>query len=228
MQSVTYDWLGHEWMALRAEGLPKLDVEAQARELFSRLNAELGRSGLSLADTMRTRLWARDRDRRDSGSRVRAATLTGTARSASSSFIAAGYLDSDAAVGVELWAMRASGEGPKTLVEYEPPIVPLRYLVRESIVVLSGVTSVLPTLAEQTAEILTAIQGTLAHAGAGGSNAVKISCILHRSQSSAELRPMLAPVLEQTGATVDFGVAEGYSTSGKLVEIEVTAALGGQ
>jgi len=226
MQSTVYDWLGHEWVALRAEGLPALGVEEQTRELFRRMEAELGRSGLSLGDTMRTRLWARDREARDRSSRVRADTLVGVARSASSSFIAPDYFDSGAAAAVELWAMRPAESGSrKLLVEYEPPIVPLRYLVCESVVVLSGVTAVLAGLAEQVEEILAAIHGSLAQAGAGWQHAVRLASHLDRSQSLAELRSLLKPVTEQTAAEVEFGFVDGYSTPGKLVEIEATAWL---
>lgn len=226
MQQIIYDWLGHDWVGLRAEGLPNLDVAGQTSEIFHRFDAELSRIGLSLADTMRTRLWARTRDSRDQASRVRAAILTGAARSASSSFIAPDYLDSDAAVAVELWAMQpARRDAGKTLVEYDPPIVPLRYLVCESIVALSGVTSVIPTPAGQVSEILAGIEGSLEHAGAGWSNVVKVSCLLHHSQSLIELRSLLAPVTARTPAATEYGFVDGYSSEGKLIEVEVTAQL---
>ena len=226
MQRIIYDWLGREWVSLRAEGLPDLDVEEQTREIFRRFDVALAGVGLSLAATIRTRLWARDRGSRDQGSRVRAAVPAGAARSASSSFIAPGYLDSEAVVAVQLWAMRSAGRDvEKTLIEYDPPIVPLRYLIRESVLALSGVTSLLPTLAEQVPEILAGIEGSLAHAGAGWGDAVKISCLLHRSQSLTELRSLLAPVTARTSAAVEYGFADGYSTEGKLIEIEVTARV---
>ena len=226
MQSTIYDWLGHDWVGLRAEGRPNLDVAGQTSEIFRRFDADLNRIGLSLADAMRTRLWARSRDSRDQGSRARAAILMGAARSASSSFIAPDSLDSDAAVAVELWAMQpAGGNAGKTLVEYNPPIVPLRYLIRESVVVLSGVTSVLPTLAGQIAEILTSIEGSLAHAGIGWEDVVKVSCHLHRSQSLSDLRSLLASVTSRTPAAMEYGFVDGYSSEGKLIEVEVTAIL---
>jgi len=226
MQSTIYDWLGHEWVALRGEGLPTLGVEDQTRDLFRRLAADLQELGLSLGDTLRTRLWARDRDARDRGSRARVDALSGAARSASSSFIAPAYFDSAAAVAVELWAMRpAEPRSQKLLVEYEPPIVPLRYLSREGVLVLSGVTSVLPTLAEQVHEILAAIQASLAQAGVAWPHAVRVASHLHRSQSLIELRSLLKPVTEGAAAELEFGFVDGYSTPGKLVEIEVTAQL---
>jgi enamine deaminase RidA (YjgF/YER057c/UK114 family) len=226
MQITMYDWLGHEWVSLRAEGRGELDVAEQTKDIFGRFDAELGRMGLSLSDAMRSRLWARDRASRDQGSRVRVATLAGASRSVSSSFIAPEYFDSEAAVAVELWAMRPADSGTKkTLVEYDPPIAPLRYLIRESVLALSGVTSVLPALKEQVSEILAAIERSLAHAGAGWSRAVKISCLLHRNQSLTELRSLLAPVTAGTAANIEYGFADGYSTEGKLIEIEVTAQI---
>jgi len=226
MQRTVYDWLGHEWVALRAEGSPQLEVPDQTREVFSRLDEELRGLELSLDNTVRTRLWARDRSSRDQGSRVRVETLTGAARSASSSFIAPDAFDSHGAVAVELWAMRPATRGtPKTLAEYDPPIVPLRYLVWESVVVLSGVTSMLPTLASQVPEITEAITRSLTLAGIDWEQAVKISCILHRSQSQAELRSLLGHVTARSPAVLEISVADGYSTEGKLVEVEVTAQL---
>ena len=226
MQQVIYDWLGHVWVGLRAEGSPNLDVGSQTSEIIRRFDAQLNRSGLSLVDTMRTRLWARTREGRDQASRARAAMLTGATRSASSSFVAPDSLDSAAAVAVELWAMQpARRDAGKTLVEYDPPIVPLRYAVRESVVVLSGVTSVLPTLAGQVSEILAGIEGSLAHASTGWSNIVKVSCLLHHSQSLIELRSLLAPVSARTTAAIEYGYVDGYSSEGKLIEVEVTAQL---
>jgi len=226
MQHTIYDWLGHTWVALRAEGRPQLDVTSQTNDIFQRLDAELSRSALSLDHTMRTRLWARTREGRDKGSRVRALLLTGLARSASSSFIAPDYFDSDAEVAVELWAMQPAQPGAgKTLVEYDPPIVPLRYLSCESALVLSGVTSVLPTLADQVGEILVAIEGTLAQAGAAWGDVVKLSCHLHRSQSLEELRSLLAGLALGAHRERECGFVDGYSTPGKLVEVEVSGRL---
>jgi hypothetical protein len=66
------------------------------------------------------------------------------------------------------------------LVEYDPPIVPLRYLVWGPVVALSGVNAVLPTLPEQVADILPRIEASLADAGAGWEQAALVSCFLHR------------------------------------------------
>jgi enamine deaminase RidA (YjgF/YER057c/UK114 family) len=226
VQSTIYDWLGHEWIMLRAEGSPALGPEAQTSDIFARIAAGLEKAGLSLDDTLRTRLWARDRDARDRGSRARVASLTGNARSASSSFIAPDYFDSGAAVAVEVWAMKPATQGStKNLLEYDPPIVPLRYLIREGVLVLSGVTSVLPTLDAQVEEIVTAVEGSLERAGSGWSQVVRIASHLHHSQTLADLRSLLKPVTERGAAELEFGFVDGYSTPGKLVEIEVTAQL---
>jgi enamine deaminase RidA (YjgF/YER057c/UK114 family) len=225
MQVVLYDWHGREWAFLRAEGLQELAVEEQTRDIFRRLEAELNRLDLSLANTVRTRLWASDRASRDRGSAVRAATLIGQARSASSSFIAPDWFESDAAVGVELWAMRQTSSAAKTSVEYEPPIVPVRYVACDSVVELSGVTAVLPTLENQTRDILQRIGETLALAGATWQDAVQISCVLHRSQSLRELRSLLSESAVGHAAAFGFLFADGYSSEGKLVEIEVTAQV---
>jgi enamine deaminase RidA (YjgF/YER057c/UK114 family) len=224
MRKLVSEWLGHEFVALSAEGRPDLGMAEQARDLFRRFDGELRDLGLSLEDTVRTRLWGRDRASRDEGSRERLAVLAGEARSASSSYIAPAHFDSEAHVALDLWAMRPSRpRSEKVLVEFEPAIVPLRYLVWGPVLALSGVTAVLPTLAEQLADILSHIEASLADAGASWAQTALISCFLHRSQPLDNLKRLLAAAIPIHGGRLEYGFVDGYSTEGKLVEIEVTA-----
>ncbi|HEX3246265.1 MAG TPA: hypothetical protein VHX16_12735 [Chloroflexota bacterium] len=214
----------HEIVALCAEGRAGPDADEQTRDIFRRFDGALSRLSLSLDDTVRTRLWARDRPSRDVGSKARVDVLSGAARSASSSFIAPDYFESDADVAVELWALRpASPDSQKKLIEYEPPIVPLRYLERDGLVVLSGMTSVLTGLDKQVGEILGNVSSALEHAGVEWNHVVKLSAVLHSSQSLDHLRDVLDPLLMAQPEETEFLFADGYSTEGKLVEIEVTA-----
>src|SRR5215204_7303411 len=147
MRMTVNSWRGREIVALSAEGRAALDPAEQTRDIFDRLDGALRGLSLSLDDTIRTRLWARDRASRDVGSKARVAILSGAARSASSSFIAPDFFESEAAIAIQLWTMRPTTPGSKkALVEYDPPIVPLRYLKRDGLVALSGMTSVLPDL----------------------------------------------------------------------------------
>src|SRR5213594_243366 len=98
MREKIFQWLGKEFISLSGEGKPTVSPADQARELFGRFDGELRALGLSLDNTVRTRLWGRDRESRDRGSPERANILSGKARSASSSFISPGYFDSDAHV----------------------------------------------------------------------------------------------------------------------------------
>ena len=224
MRRMVYQWLDHEFVALSAEGRPGLETAEQTRDVFQRLDAELRGLGLSLDSTVRTRLWGRDRESRDLGSTERVRTLSGRARSASSSYIAPEFFESDARVAVELWAMRPSRrDAEKALVEYDPPIVPLRYLGYDGVIVLSGVTAVLPTLADQMADILPRIQGSLADAGASWDDVAKASFFLHRSQSLDELRRLFGESVDAAIPQMEYSFVDGYSSEGKFIEIEVTA-----
>jgi len=158
--------------------------------------------------------------------------LSGKARSASSSYIAPRHFDSAGAVAVDLWAMR--GAAQKTVQEYDPPIVPPRYIATGSLVFLSGVTWDTGTLDEQLDVILPRIGGSLQDAGASWAHVVTLSCFLHRSQTVQALRTGLLRALGveretlfrgEAPAAVDYSFVEGYSTPGKLIEIETTALL---
>lgn len=219
-------WLGHEFVSLSAEGKPGASTTEQAREIFSRFDGELRRFGLSLDNTVRSRLWGRDRDARDQGSVERSKALSGKARSASSSFISPVYFDSGASVALELWAMRPARPGTeKKLKEYEPQITPLRYLVYDSVVILSGVTAVLPSLSDQIANIIPRIEGSLKDAGSSWDRAVKASFLLHRSQTFDALKELFRKHVSAAIPEMEYFHVDGYSSEGKLIEIEVTATL---
>jgi enamine deaminase RidA (YjgF/YER057c/UK114 family) len=181
---------------------------------------------LSLANTVRSRLWGRDRESRDQGSNQRVKVLSGKARSASSSYISPIRFDSNAKVAIDLLAMRPSrSDAEKVLKEYDPPIVPLRYLTYDSVVVLSGVTTVLATLDEQLDNILPRIEDSLRNAGSSWDRVVKISFFLHRSQKLETLKELFSARVAAKIPAMEYSFVDGYSSAGKLCEVEVTATL---
>ena len=221
MRMKSFDWLGREFVAVSCEGAAGAPADQGMDGILDRIEAAIGGLGLSLEDTVRTRLWARDRESRNLGSKARSARMRDTARSSSSSYIAPGHLDSDAAVALDFVAMRSGGG--KKLVEYDPPIVPLRYLDLEGLVFLSGVTSTSGNLAEQTAEICGLIGESLEHAGVSWEQAVLVSFFLHQDEDPAALRDAFGQAVKSCPAATECSFVEGYSALGKLLEIEVTA-----
>jgi enamine deaminase RidA (YjgF/YER057c/UK114 family) len=225
MRTMCEHWLGHQFQALSAEAPAGLGPGDGLGALLERFEAELHSAGLSLEDTIRTRLWARDRSGRDEASRVRVEILSGKRRSASSSFICPERFDSAATVALDLLAVRSSGSA-KTLREYEPPIAPLRYLVWDDLVVLSGVTSEREGLAAQLEQILPAIGGSLSAAGVEWRQVVNVDCFVHRSVSADPVDTALRSVLGAARPRVSYTVVDGYSHPAKLCEVEVTALKG--
>ncbi len=226
MQKKIFQWLGREFVALSCEGKAGSTATQEAREIFRFFDQELRGIGLSLENTVRTRLWGRDRESRTLGSDERVKILSGKARSASSSYISPSHFDSNARVALDLLAMKPSRPGlEKTLKEYEPPIVPLRYLIYDSVVFLSGVTAVLPALPDQLADILPRIAASLTDAGSSWDKAVKVSFFLHRSQKLEILKELFQRTVKANIPRTEYLFVDGYSAEGKLVEIEVTAAI---
>ena len=223
MRKKIFYWLGREFIALSCEG-KAATATLEAREIFRRFEEELRETGLSLEHTVRTKLWGRDRESRNLGSDERVKVLSGKARSASSSYIASDHFDSDGRVALDLLAMRPSRPGlEKILKEYDPPIVPLRYLIYDSVVFLSGVTAVLPALENQLADILPRIAASLNDAGSSWDKVVKISFFLHRSQKVETLRELFQKTVKVEIPQMEYAFVDGYSAPGKLIEIEVTA-----
>ncbi len=224
MRKRIFSWLKRDFVELSGEAKPGTSAAIEAQELFNRFDQELKAQGMSLDNTVRSRLWGRDRESRDLGSDERVKILSGKARSASSSYIAPAHFDSDAKVAVDLLAMKPSRqEMQKRIVEYDPPIVPIRFLVYDSVVVLSGVTTVLPTLEEQLDNILPRITGSLKDGGSSWERVARISFYLHRSQTIQNLNELFEKRVQAPVAQREYCFVDGYSSAGKLCEIEVTA-----
>jgi enamine deaminase RidA (YjgF/YER057c/UK114 family) len=224
MRKRIFTWLGKEFVELSGEARPGADATIEAQELFGRFEDELKSHGLSLDNTVRSRLWGRDRHSRDLGSNERVKILSGKARSASSSYIAPGHFDSSANVALDLLAMRPSEPSAnKRVVEYDPPIVPIRFLTYDSVVVLSGVTTVLTTLEEQLDNILPRIRGSLGDAGSSWDKVARVSFYLHRSQTLENLKTLFAKHVTAKIPQMEYCFVDGYSSEGKFCEVEVTA-----
>jgi enamine deaminase RidA (YjgF/YER057c/UK114 family) len=224
MRKRIFTWLGKEFIELSGEAKPGANATIEAREIFQRFEQELRSHGLSLDHTVRSRLWGRDRRSRDLGSEERVKALSGNARSASSSYIAPGHFDSQANVAVDLLAMRPSrAEATKRVVEYDPPIVPIRFLTYENVVVLSGVTTVLPTLEAQLDNILPRIQGSLADGGSSWDKVARVSFYLHRSQTIENLKDLFRQRVSAQIPQMEYCIVDGYSAEGKFCEVEATA-----
>jgi enamine deaminase RidA (YjgF/YER057c/UK114 family) len=221
-----FTWLGRELIELTGEAKPAANATVEAQELFERFDRELRSHGLSLDHAVRSRLWGRDRASRDLGSTERVKILSGKARSASSSYIAPGHFDSAANVAVDLLALRPSTtSAQKHIVEYDPPIVPIRFLVYDSVVVLSGVTTVLPTLAEQFDNIFPRIAASLADAGSSWDKVARVSFYMHRSQTLENLKTLFGRHVTAKIPQMEYCFVDGYSSEGKFCEVEVTAQV---
>ena len=224
MRLTIYPWLGREFVRVWGEGRPGLGVTEAVPELLGRAAAQLAPHGLSLDDTVRTRLFARDKAGRDAGSAARREVFAGRARMVSSGLIAPAALDSQAAIGLELIVAgpgRAGAE--KVLQEYDPPRTPLRYLVHDAILFTSGETKPGATLAEQVAAILPEHADSLQMAGLSWDKVALISCFLHHSQSVDDLRAALGQAAPVANVPLECELGEGFAGEGRLVEIEVTA-----
>lgn len=217
-------WLDREFIELSCEGDGRGTAKEEARAIFRRMSDELGQVGLTLDHVIRTRLWGRDRPSRDAGSDVRFETLAGGARAASSSYIAPERFDNaNGRIALDLVALKTAPAPIKTIRENEPPRMPVRYLTVGNLIVLSGMTSQLPTLDEQLANILPRIGAALQEAGSGWHKVGLMSCYLHRSQSTDALKAGIAKWTSAAPARLEIGFADGYSAPDKLIEIETTA-----
>ena len=218
------NWLGMEFIELSAECEPGTTARVGTESLFAAFADVLGDHGLTLADSLRSRLFGRDRAARDEASDVRGETLAGPARAATSSYIAPALFASGAKVAMDLIARRPGPGLDKAIRENEPPRLPCRYLTCGPLIVMSGQTAVLPSLEVQLkTDILPRITAYLAEAGSGWKQVVQTTCYLHASQAPDRLRGLFSEAVPVMPQRFEIRFVEGYSAEGKLVEVEVTA-----
>src|SRR5215475_5296186 len=229
MQKRSFRWQGREFIDLSGEARRAASVDAETDSLFRSFDQELKAHGLSLENTVRTRLWGRDRDARNLGTAARSKILTGRTKASSSSYISPHRFDSDARVALDLLAMRPSRAGAeRRAVEFQPPRNYLCYLRQDSFVFLSGYTSAAETLETQVPEVIKAVTAGLMVAGSVWDKLVKMSLFLHGSQKLETLRELLkrGPTLP-ANCQLEFGFVDGYAGDKSLLEVEATALAGG-
>ncbi|HSS66324.1 MAG TPA: Rid family hydrolase [Gammaproteobacteria bacterium] len=224
MRITVKKWLDMEFLELSAEARPGGDARGQTETLFRAFEVQLSGRGYALADTVRSRIFGRDRAARDAASDVRRTTLSGPARAATSSYIAPDVFASEAVVAMDLIALKPSEAHRKNIRENDPPRLPCRYLTVGPLVVFSGQTAVLPTLENQLRDdILPRLTEYLAECNSSWAQVVHTSCYLHSSQSPEHLCEVINDAAGLLPPQLDIKFVEGYSLEGKLVEVEVTA-----
>jgi len=222
-----FNWLGRDFVEISAAGQSGLAADSATEQLFQRFEAELKSRGLSLENTVRIRVWGRDKDARTLATAARSKILTGLRKAASSSFISQQWFDSDANAGLELLCMKpAASAAERRPAEFEPPRNYLCYLRYDSVVFYSGYTSSADTVEEQVAEILKTITGARAISGALTQDFKKtgrLSVFLHRSQKLGLVQELLAKESWIDLANVEFQLVDGFAGEKYLLEIEATA-----
>jgi enamine deaminase RidA (YjgF/YER057c/UK114 family) len=225
MRVKVFPWLGQEFVSLSWEGNGLGSLEDEMRELFGRFSDWLGRFGMTLDNTVRTRMFVRDVDTWYAAGPERAKFVSGGARSASSSHVRPDRLGDDARLAIDLLAMQAPKTGEqKILREYEPQTRVLRRLTWGKLVFCSGVTDMThPTLDEQLPVIIGNLTGTLQDAGVSWERVERASFFLHRDESIPKLRAYLDRAVDLRRAAKDFTFVD--TRQGKRLEIELTATL---
>lgn len=223
MHVTVTDAYGHRFVQLAAEGRPELDPTAALRELIERFARELVRFGLSLDDTVRTRLWARSAEDRTAASTERRSLLANRARSSSSSYIAPGRLASAAGVGLDLLALRPAQRGEKIAVEYDPPAAPPRYVLYGDMLFCSGVSPRVPTIEEAVRAAFAEHAESLRRAELTWQNAVQVAVYANRRYALAQVEELVRAALPVRGIPTDYVFVDGHAGADAHVEIELTA-----
>ena len=224
METKIISWLGREFVEICGEARAGVSVESATGELFQNFANVLTPLGLSLDNTVRIRVFGRDRQARTDATAARSKILSGSRRAASSSFISQEWFDSAGSGGLELLAMRPLNSAAlRNPVDFEPPRNYLRYLEFDSMLFFSGFTSEAATLERQVGEVLMTLDGAFAKANTDWSKVVKLSLLLRRGSNVESVKQTLAAADRLAVPEIEYTFVDGFAGEKYLVEIEATA-----
>ena len=224
METKLFSWLGREFVEISGEAQAGVSVESAMAELFQKFADALSPLGLSLDNTVRIRVFGRDRQARTDATLARSKILSGSRRAASSSFISQEWFDSAGSGGLELLVMRPlSSTARRHPVDFEPPRNYLCYLEYDFMLFFSGFTSEAATLEQQVREILVTLDGAFARAKTDWSKVVKLSLLLQRGANIDSVKQILAQANRLSAAEIEFAFVDGFAGEKYLIEIEATA-----
>jgi len=225
MRVKIFPWLGQEFAHLSAEGNGQGSVEDEMAEVFQRFDNKLRQVGLTLAQTVRSRFFAKDMDAWTAGNRQRVQILSGAARSVSSSHIWPERLIGPARISVDMMAMYPPKDGShKELQEYDPPTIVLRRMNWGGLLFLSGVTDMThTTFDEQFPVIIKRLTDTLANGRGSWGEVQRASFYLHHDEKLEYLRERFSEAVRVRIPSTDYSFVG--TRQGKRLEIELTAKL---
>lgn len=225
MRLKVFPWLGQEFVHLSADGNGEGTVEDETQEVFARFAEALKPFGLTLDQTVRSRMFVKDMETWTAGVHERVRILKGPARSASSSHIWPPRLGPGARISVDMMAMFPPKDGStKAFQEYEPQTIVLRRMNWGGLLFLSGVTDMThTTFDEQFPVIIKRLTDTLANGGGTWDKVQRASFFLHHEEKLDDLRSSFSASVGARIRSTDYTFVG--TRQGKRLEIELTAKL---
>jgi enamine deaminase RidA (YjgF/YER057c/UK114 family) len=228
MRKTISPWLNREFILLSGEARGSGSVEQQTGELFERFETELSACNLSLENTVRTRIFAADKEAREQATHARSKILSGKRKAASSSYISTSHFDSNARVALDLLAMRPSRRGAaREPVDFDPPRLYISQLRYDSLAFVSGFTSELDRLENQVSAVLADIDEALKAASTSWEHLARLTVYLSRTQNLEVLKNLLRKANRLELTKTEFEFVDGFARDKGLLEAEATASIAG-
>jgi len=224
MRVETIRWLDLELLSISGEAMVSGDPEAEAEALFSEFSQVMESYGLSLENTIRSRIWAADAEARTACSEVRSRTLKGTARAATSSYIAPAHLTEGNRVAMDLIAIFAPTNEAKVVIEQNPLKGVINWLTVGSLLVLPGMScNDGGSFGSQADDILGRITTSLTNAGSRWSDVIEVTFVYQEGIQQEDVLLAFRKETKEVPSRLVLLPAKEYSRPGKFLEIETMA-----
>jgi enamine deaminase RidA (YjgF/YER057c/UK114 family) len=223
------NWLllnGLDCLQISVAGMPGHDVRAVTSTALAAAIAELQKHGIPARHIVRSRVWGRDTESRVAASDVRRLALSAETRGASSSFYDAERLPADTNVLVEITGMRTEPASQKVIRDYEQPVAAPMFVQLGRAVFLSGVTDTAEGMNAQVERIGQKIERSLKIAGCRWADIMSAAAYVAKHADFPAAQKALESRLPRLICPISMTTVQGLSAPEKLIEIEVSAALG--
>jgi enamine deaminase RidA (YjgF/YER057c/UK114 family) len=209
-----------------AGGTPGSDIQAQSTTAISRAFSEIEKAGFKTDHIVRSRIWGRDAATRRIASDVRRLECTGLKRGATASFFDAERLGDGVDMLIDIFALSVkTNDARKVSQEYATPVAAPLFIGLEGMVFLSGNTDTSPKLEDQLVKIRDKIKIALQSSSAQWRQVSLVSAFLSKTMNTLEAQRAIAATFPELSCPVTITSVDGFSSPGKLIEIEVTASI---
>jgi enamine deaminase RidA (YjgF/YER057c/UK114 family) len=200
------------------------DIQTQSKTAMNRALSEMEKAGFTADHVVRSRVWGRDAATRTAASDIRRLEYADHKRGATASFYDSERLPDGADMMIDVFALKTrKSAARKVFQEYDTPATAPLFVELDGMVLLSGNTDTSPKFEDQLVKIRGKIELGLQRSGTQWKHVSLVSAFVSKTVDAMHARKAIAEAFPEMSCPLVLTSVDGFSSPGKLIEIEVNA-----